>query len=184
MVSGLRINNIDMTVFNKLCAWLILPAAILTLTAAAPTPLKKLQVLVRQEGAVVFVKPDKMPCIQGAGKPMEYDWTMTTLSDSVFITFTVRADRPLAVDSLYFSWGEPQVSIGSSVSRIYAEPKGKYWNIRLRSGMTASEFESMLESASAPLIRVADYTYQHRTDKWPEYRQVYTLGREIINNNR
>ncbi len=156
----------------------------LPLGAAALRPMKHMEVMVRPEGAVVFVKPKTMGCVRGGKKGMEYDVTMSTLADSAFFTCTVLTDAPTGVDSVSFRCVASGAETRLPAERLYAEPKGDRWVYRLRCGLDSAAFASFATSASAPEVEAGGMVYRHKQAAWDDCREIYKLAKEIIERNK
>lgn len=145
-------------------------------------PIKSLEMMVRPNGAVVFVKSKKMPSLNGKHKAIEYDWTLSTQTDSAYIACTLTLDKPIEADSISFVW--PNNLCRSVAERIYIEPKGKKWICRLRGGMKVDQFENMTTSECPPVIEIGDYQYSVSEKKWKDYGKIYKTAVEIVRINK
>lgn len=166
-------------------AWL-LPGVLFMLVplcAAALRPMKHMEVMVRPDGAVVFVKPRSMLCVQGGKKAMEYDVTMSTLADSAFFTCTVMTDAPAGIDSVAFRSGSG-AGVTLPAERIYAEPKSDRWVYRLRCALDSAAFADFSSSAEAPCVEAGGKVYRHKQATWNDCREVFKLAKEIIDRNK
>lgn len=148
----------------------------------AANPLKRIETLIQPEGSVVFIKPQKLPCIKGKMSDMQYDITITTLNDSVYFSYSIMLDTPLRIDSCQFLLSGD--SLTSKAERIYIEPKGKRWIYRLRSGITYDQFNKMSDLQTPFVFEIGGSSFQHDISKWNDYVRVYKLAQEIINTNK
>lgn len=152
---------------------------------AGAKPMDDLKMFVSAQGAVVFVRPKAMNCVDGGGRALDYDWTVTTLSDTVSLTCTVMTDSPVAADSLSLCFGgETPRILTKPLEKIYAEPKGKKWVYRVRAPFAYDEFRAISVSDDAPLLRMMDFSFRHSDKKWESCKDVYKLAIEIIEENR
>lgn len=154
-------------------------------SALGLNPMKKLEVMIRADGAVVFVKPAKMPCVTGGGKAMEFDWTMTTLTDSVSLTYTIVCETSLPVDSVRFVWNTPErYSFSCATEKIYEEPKGDKWVYRRRALLSKDEFDRLARSPLPPDVEAGNYIFRMKSSQWKDCALIYNTAIEIINRNK
>lgn len=158
-----------------------------SLIAYGVKPMKHLEVLATSEGVVVFAKPSKIPCIGGNTKNLEFDLTLSTLSDSVSFTCTVIGESQLQIDNIRFSYTTPLSTdsiFGCCAELIYAEPKGDKWAYRLRALLSYDEFNSIVESGNSPVVTISPYSFQLRPSAWRDRRIIFRTATEIINQNK
>ena len=139
------------------------------------------------DATVVFVKPCKMKKAAGTAKAddMEYDVTLSTLTDSVYITATVRTPLPINLDSVTIAQGDK--SAAYPVEKLYVEPDGKKWTSRVRVTLPRADFDTMAHGSTAPLIKwgadTATVAYRHADKEWDTRRNVFYLSEEILRQN-
>lgn len=125
-------------------------AVLLTFMAAVgANPSKQIISHLFDEGLVAFVKPRKMPKSTGstAVKPLVYDITMNTLSDSVSVTCTVVTPlAPLEGDSARVNGTRAY-----ETERIYVTPVKKNWENRVRFSMPVADFEQTFGASDSDL---------------------------------
>lgn len=147
--------------------------------------MKKMEVMIRAEGAVVFVKPAKMPCVRGDGKAMEFDWTMTTLADSVSFTYTIVGEASMPVDSVRFIWETPEkIRFSRATEKVYEEPKGDKWIYRRRALLSKDEFDRLADAPLPPEVETGAYSFRIKPSEWKDRSVVYNTAIEIINRNK
>lgn len=146
-------------------------------------PLDGLRTLVSSDGAVVFVRPQTMDCISGGGKPLDYDWTISTMSDTVSFTFSVVTETPVDLDSLsLLSPGNGRFE--RPLEKLYAEPKGSRWIYRMRAPFSLGDFAEISGTEDAPVLKLKGLPYSYRIKKWQECKAVYNLALNIIKENK
>lgn len=141
-----------------------------------------LHMFVNAEGATVFIAPMKMKSAVKGVEDLKYDWTLTTLSDSVLFTFTYICKAPNDLDSLRIS--DNTFYVSSQLERIYAEPKGGKWCMRLRAAMPFADFEKIAALHLPPKFIVDQITFIPDDKKWKRAKETYSLAIDIINNNK
>lgn len=150
-------------------------------------PMKHLKVLATSEGAVVFAIPSKMPCVSGGKTPLEYDLTMSTLTDSVSFTCTITGDLTLPVDKICFTNLKAQSGESSfccETEKIFKEPKDDKWVHRLRAQLSEDEFKKITESVTSPKIVIGTCTFELKPSQWKDRRIIYQTAAEIVKQNK
>jgi len=148
----------------------------------AGNPAKEIITYAFDEGTVAFVKPQKMPpaANSSARKPLVYDITMNTVSDSVSVTCTViSVDGPLAecpatvCDSLTYA-----------VERIYVEPEKKAWTNRLRFKLPMADFSNTFARDGRLTVAFGAYVFELNAKTQKNRSEICRAALQIIELNR
>lgn len=134
------------------------------------------------DGTTAFVKPRKMPKVKDSAaiKPMEYDVTMSTVTDSVSVTGTVVTGiSPLATDSVVIN-----DEIVFPIERIYVEPKSGKWVNRVRFYMPNDSFINSFCGESPLKVSFGECVFELSEKKLKEESVVYKRALEIIKMNK
>lgn len=164
--------------------WKIFTLLLLSSSAImfAENPSKEIITYAFDEGTVAFIKPQKMPPAANspARKPLVYDITMNTLSDSVSVTCTViSVAEPIencsatVCDSLTYA-----------VERIYVEPEKKAWTHRLRFKMPVGDFSGTFARAGKLTIAFGPYSFELNGKKQKGRSEICRAAMQIIELNR
>lgn len=134
------------------------------------------------EGMVVFIKPRKMAKApsSAAVKPLIYDITLNTLSDTVAVTYTLIARSPsLQIDSTALN-----NSLKYPNERIFIEPKSNKWIYRLRFKMSEEDFKNSFCDNSALELKVDNCAFIIPEAKKPKEADIFKTTLTLINLNK
>ncbi len=150
--------------------------------AFAGNPSKEIITYAFDEGTVAFVKPQKMSpaANSSARKPLVYNITMNTVSDSVSVTCTViSVGGPLeectatVCDSLTYE-----------VERIYVEPEEKAWTNRLRFRLPIGDFNGTFARDGRLTVAFGAYGFELNVKKQKDRSEICRAALQIIELNR
>ncbi|MDE6145925.1 MAG: hypothetical protein K2F96_06575 [Muribaculaceae bacterium] len=165
---------------KQITAVAVMVLTVLAATAASPD--KQIVFHSAGDGMLVFVKPRKMAktATSSASKPLDYDITLSTQSDTVSVTFTlVSKSASLHIDS---------TSVNSSLryvnERLYVEPKSKNWIYRLRFKMPQDDFEATFCGDNPLELSVDNCGFQIPKKKQPKEAEICRTAVNIIEMNR
>lgn len=156
--------------------------ALLPLGLSAAKPEKEIMTHSTGEGTVAFIKPRKVDRMKGsaAAKSMEFDVTLSTLSDSVSIAATIVCPQVLEPDSVRCNGSE-----AFALERIYCEPKSGKWVNRLRFYLSREQFADLFCS---PEPIVFDWgggaTFEADRNRQKKLIPTNRLALEIIDLNK
>lgn len=115
-----------------------------------------------------------------AVKPLLYDITLNTLSDTITVTYTLIAKSPsLQIDS---------TAINNSMKfpneRIFIEPKSNKWIYRLRFNMSDEDFKNSFCDNSALELNVDNCSFIIPEAKKPKEADIFKTTLTLISLNK
>lgn len=149
---------------------------------SAASPEKQIMSHSAGDDMIVFVKPRTIPTAnkQTSAKPITYDLTLSTQSDSVAVTYTLIApNSALHADSTIIN--------GSSAypnERIFVEPKSKNWTYRLRFKMPYSAFSQDFCGENELRVQTGDCLFTLPAKKQAKEAEINRAALKIIELNK
>ena len=131
---------------------------------------------------LVFVKPRKMAKTTNSSdaKPLEYDITLCSQTDSVAVTYTlITKNTYLQLDSTVIN-----ETIHEPNERLYIEPKGKNWVYRLRFKLAQDDFLQTFCGTAQLELRVDDYRFTIPQSKQPKEAEICRTALTLIEMNK
>lgn len=154
--------------------------AIFNISAGSPD--KQMVFHTAGDDMLVFVKPRKMAktAESAAVKPLEYDITLSTQTDSVTVTYTlVTKTSTLQTDSTVING-----LIHIPNERIYVEPKSKNWIYRLRFKMAGKDFQQTFCGDAPVELSIDNYRFMIPQSKQPKEAEICRTAVTLIEINK
>ncbi|MDE6534435.1 MAG: hypothetical protein K2K82_00315 [Muribaculaceae bacterium] len=168
----------------KISLKVLLINAMMALSIAATPANPEKQMVSHSVGddMVIFVKPRKMPTANktSSSKPITYDVTLSTQTDSVSVTYTLITKAPtLSADSTGVNGLRSFAN-----ERIYVEPKSKEWVYRLRFKMPAETFRETFCSTDSMELKTGNCTFLLPPKKQTKEAEINRMALKIIELNK
>lgn len=135
-----------------------------------------------ETGMLYFVRPTKaeaLPSPAGALRPLVFDVTYLGGKDSLTFNCTLALPQPLTIDSLTCLTGSGS-TLGLPVERLYQEPRGARWELRLSVRIPYAFWREAMASATPLQLHFSQQTKEHAaysfTPKlWRRQQGIYQL---------
>lgn len=162
----------------------LMAAAMMAIGVAASPASPEKQMVSHSAGddTIVFVKPRKMPTADKAAssKPITYDVTLSTQTDSVSVTYTLTTKVPtLNTDSTGVNGLRSFAN-----ERIYVEPKSKEWVYRLRFKMPSETFRETFCNTDSLELKTGNCTFLLSPKKQTKEAEINRMALKIIELNK
>lgn len=153
-----------------------------TVSAHAGDPAKQIMSNVFPDGIMAYIKPRKMPKADNSAavKPLDYDITLTSISDTILVAATVitqshvlKADSVVVCDSLAYP-----------LEYIYSKPKSNTWINRVRFAIPENKFAQTFGHDGSVSLKYGNCSFLLPPKKQKKEAEVCRLALEIISSNQ